>query len=87
MKALAALALSASLSWHLWIPLNPFLRSAIPSPLPQEAEAAEEKGTSNRWRQFGHDFTRRAQCEAERSGLSQDPVVGEQMRQGRCVEY
>jgi hypothetical protein len=50
------------------------------------SSAHADNGSAAKWVRFDSEFKSRQDYEAERGDLIDDPVVGAQMKQGRCVK-
>jgi hypothetical protein len=84
MHRYAAWAASALIGWYLLIPPTPPAGDGNNLDSVSSAQAADAGPA--KWVRFGVELKSRQDCESERRDLSGDPVVGAQMKQGRCVE-
>ena len=83
MHGLSTLATSGLLAWYLMVPPATSHDEANSFASPSDAQA--NQSDMSKWTRFGNELKSQPDCEAERNGLLNDPVVGRQMKHARCV--
>lgn len=83
MHGFSTLAASGLLAWYLMVPAAASHDDANSFASPADAQA--DQNDTSKWTRFGNELQSKADCEAERNGLLNDPVVGRQMKHARCL--
>ena len=84
MRSLGTLAASGLLAWYLMVPPASSHDDANSFASPSNAQA--DDSDMSKWTRFGSELKSKSECETERNGLLNDPVIGRQMKHARCVQ-